>query len=354
MEYNFSSDELNFGVEEEFFIVDKKGNMAPAFNDIYEKIPPVLRTHKVVYYELHKSQLEINSGICSEIDDANEDILFMRGMVHDKAKELGLSLAGMGTHPFGDWKKSRINPQYARNLVRRKQHQAYMTSGLHIHISVSKSKCVKVLNALRYFTPVLIPVAANSPFYTGKLAGYQDYRLKIIELAHTLDKKYAGLTPTMHRLNDWLKLYSSRNIPMYWDFRPNFKYGTIETRLFDSQPSIKDTISIVSMLRTLVGMLIDRNIGIPVISENNLEHHRQSAIRKGFDGNFAGESIRNYFLKNFIPEIMEWADEYGASHKAIKHAAMKARKNLAQEQVDIFRRKNINSIVKDFSKRFLK
>ncbi|OYT57148.1 MAG: hypothetical protein B6U68_02245, partial [Candidatus Aenigmarchaeota archaeon ex4484_14] len=245
-QYNFSSHEFDFGIEEEFFLVDSCGNPAPVADRILKALPASLLSHKIVYYEFHKSQIEINTGICEDIDDARRDLKFLRGLVLDAAKDFGVTPVGIGTHPTADWKISELNPQYARNVVRRKQMEAYLTCGNHIHISLRAKDIVKVINAIRYYVPMVIPLAANSPLWIGKETGYQDYRLKVVEIAHTLDKRYAGLPPALKNLEQWNKLYQSKDIPMYWDIRPNFKYGTMEVRFLDQQPSITDIISLTT------------------------------------------------------------------------------------------------------------
>ncbi|RLI97159.1 MAG: hypothetical protein DRO96_01315 [Candidatus Aenigmatarchaeota archaeon] len=352
-QYNFSSHEFDFGIEEEFFLVDSCGNPAPVADRILKALPASLLSHKIVYYEFHKSQIEINTGICEDIDDARRDLEFLRGLVLDAAKDFGVTPVGIGTHPTADWKISELNPQYARNVVRRKQMEAYLTCGNHIHISLRAKDIVKVINAIRYYVPMVIPLAANSPLWIGKETGYQDYRLKVVEIAHTLDKRYAGLPPALKNLEQWNKLYQSKDIPMYWDIRPNFKYGTMEVRFLDQQPSITDIISLTTFVRLLTIGLTKRKIGIPYMKESELLKVRSDAIKKGMSANFRRKSLREH-AKVLYQKVMELSDYYTSDKKIFRPIAKKMKKNLAEEQLSLWKVLGPKKLIKNFSRRFMK
>ncbi len=337
-----STPELTFGIEEEFFIIDEKGDLVPAADELFDKIPNVLLSTKVVSPEFHKSQVEINSGVCETVDEALEDLCFLRGLLNDKAEELGYRLVALGTHPTADWKKGVISPQYARNLVRREQLQAYLTCGMHVHISVQKEHAVKVINSARYFIPELIALTSNSPFWLSELTDFKDCRLAIIEQAHTLKgKKYAGLPPSLKNLKAWKDMKA--DIPMYWDIRPNFDYGTIEFRLFDVQPTLRESVAVAGLLRVLVGELIRKRIGFLFKDEKELFDARAEAMK----GNFSGF--------DFLDKVVDKLSLYGMKEKDLEIILKRAkeRKTPADEQIALYRKKGVRSITIEFSKRFI-
>ena len=353
MRYNFSSHEFDFGIEEEFFLADSHGRLMPIADKLLKALPASLLSHKILYYEFHKSQIEINTGICEDIDDARSDLEFLRGLVLDKAKELGARPVGIGTHPTADWRASKLNPQYARNIVRRKQMEAYLTCGNHIHVSLRKKDVVKVINALRYYIPMIIPLAANSPLWLGKKTGYQDYRLKVIELAHTLDKRYAGMSPALKNLAAWDRLYQSKDIPMYWDVRPNFKYGTIELRFLDQQPAITDILSLAVFVRLLVIGLAKRKIGVPYIKESELLKLRSEATKKGLSAKLRGKPLKER-AQSLYQKVMELADYHGTDKRLFRPLVRKFEKNLAEEQLGIWKKSGPEKLIKVFSRRFMR
>ena len=78
----------------------------------------------------------------------------------------------------------------------------------------SPARAVKTINALKYFIPPLIPLGANSCFEMRKDTGYDDYRLVMVEKAHTLKKAvFAGLPPTVKNIKSWDAIKKLADIP---------------------------------------------------------------------------------------------------------------------------------------------
>ncbi|MFC1697536.1 glutamate-cysteine ligase family protein [Nanoarchaeota archaeon] len=348
-----------FGIEEEFFILNQDLKPTPKVDIFLKSIPRSLLTNKIIYHEFHKSQIEINSGVCENIDQAKQDITYLRNILKDIAKKNNLNLAAIGTHPTADWKDGILNPNYIRNIERRQQYQAYLTCGMHIHFSMPNAvTACKTINALQYLIPFLIPLTANSPFENNKYRYTQDQRIKIIEQAHTIkNKTYAGIAPkdltNSLNINNWTKLKKSVNIPMYWDIRPNLKYGTIEFRTFDVQPSAEHSTSFAQLLQILIHEIMRKNLGIPYISRQQLFELRNCAIKDGMKAIFKTNTIKDYWTKLLIPFIKDALSKYTISKKDIDPTLKLIKKNFAQQQIEIFQKtKNLNKITEKFTKSF--
>ena len=93
------------GVEAELYTVSK---------DTYELCsgaPKILEhfTDDIhVKEELLECIVEINTGICSNVNEVRNDLIKKTLQVKDKAKQDGNSLISMGTHPFAKWKNQII------------------------------------------------------------------------------------------------------------------------------------------------------------------------------------------------------------------------------------------------------
>jgi carboxylate-amine ligase len=346
-------------MEEEFFILDSQTyDLVPGINIIIDSLPRCLFTRKIVYHEFHKSQVEINSGVCFTIDDAKNDLTYLRGVINEVARDNNLRLIGIGTHPTADWKRGIINPQYARNLTRRQRFQAYLTCATHIHFSMSTAKrAVKTINALKYLIPILIPLGANSPFAEGSFTGFKDFRLKIVEKAHTTKKGvFAGIPPSLKDIDQWEKLKKKEDIPMYFDIRPNLTYGTIELRLFDSQPGIKHTLALAGLMRIIVGEIIKKRLGFHFLTLEELKKLREAAIKDGLDGKYTHYTIQEYWTREMLPFIKDAMNDYTVSLKEIKPILriIESKETLADQQIKIFKKSNnLKSIIKKFCRMFL-
>src|ERR1700756_2295478 len=98
---------FTLGVEEEYMVLDPVS---------YE-----LRSHeqKIVHEgqkmikdkvkaEMHQAVVEVGTDICQNIDEAYNDVAFLRKTISGIAESLGLWVGASGTHPFSHWQSQLI------------------------------------------------------------------------------------------------------------------------------------------------------------------------------------------------------------------------------------------------------
>jgi len=125
--------------------------------------------------ELHQAVLEIATEPAADVADAAAQLRRLRATVRERAQAHGLRLGAAGTHPFARWEDQRISPdERYRELIDRLGFVARqeVIFGQHVHVAVDDPEtAITVANGLRGYVPVLLAMAANSPFWMGQDTG---------------------------------------------------------------------------------------------------------------------------------------------------------------------------------------
>jgi carboxylate-amine ligase len=129
--------------------------------------------------------LEINTGVCETIGEAEQDLRGKIAIVEQACDALGLKLWWGATHPFSSWEDQEITPD-ARylQLVNLLQEMArrLVTFGLHVHVGVdSGDKAVMICDRIMRHLPTLLALSVSSPFWEGRRTGLYSHRSKVME-----------------------------------------------------------------------------------------------------------------------------------------------------------------------------
>jgi carboxylate-amine ligase len=259
------SSKPTIGVEIELQILDPKSlDLIPKAELLIEKCQSL--DIERVKTEIHLSMLEVDSEIS---DDVKQCRNFLSSRIHRlnlTAKELGLQLAVLGTHPFQRWRDRIIsNQDRYQNVYQKYQWLARRVNvyGLHVHIGIeSGEQAIRLSNALVQYLPHLLALSANSPFWQGIDTWMQSSRVNIME-----SFPLAGIP---HPFNQWSdfehycetleRAGAIRSIKdLYWYIRPNLEFGTIEFRICDALSTLDETMAIVALIQSLV-VFVSRNI----------------------------------------------------------------------------------------------
>lgn len=257
-----SSPYPTIGVEVELQILDKEtrelANAAPLILDRF-------KDNMFFKPELIQSTLEINTGICRTVRDVYSDLREKFCRTKKICDAEGLMLAISGTHPFSKWESQKIteNERYSR-LVEHVQWPArrLMIFGLHIHIGVPDGeKAIAVANALNPYLPHLLALSASSPFWDSEETGLASTRVKIFETLPTAGLPYqltnwSAFQRFMKTLITAGAIETIREV--WWDIRPHPGFGTIEMRVCDGVPSLKEICGLAALYQCLVVWLSRR------------------------------------------------------------------------------------------------
>ena len=243
---------FSLGLEEELFVVDRDdGRLRNAGAEVLERLGDLERGE--VKSELHRSQIELITGVCTTVDEAVGELSALRRAVLDT----GVGLLASGTHPAaveGD-SMTTDNPRYERIEGLLGDAGATPVCALHIHVGMPDAPtAIRVFNGLRRHLPLLEALAANSPFRHGRDTGLASSR------ALTLRSwPRAGVPRAMADFDDFVRstarLTAVAEVPDYtyhwWKLRPHPRLGTVEIRALDTQPSARYTRALVALVHAL-------------------------------------------------------------------------------------------------------
>src|SRR5678815_4000338 len=99
-------EQFTLGIEEEFQIVD------PQTRELRSHVSEILEGGRVllgeqVKPEMIQSMIEVNTGICADIQEARADIIKRRGVLSTLVRKQGLMIVAAGTHPFSHWQEQK-------------------------------------------------------------------------------------------------------------------------------------------------------------------------------------------------------------------------------------------------------
>ncbi len=290
-----SSQRTSLGVEWELELVDlDTRQLTSGSNEILAAISENGDgEHPKAKHELLQSCVEVITGICQTVAEAQADLAGTVAEVAAAAKDRNLGLMCSGTHPITDWSTQQISddPRYAL-LIERNQWIARQMQifGVHVHCGVrAQEKAIPIVNGLLNYIPHFLALSASSPFWIGADTGLASYRSKVFEALPT-----AGLPYQLSGWGEFEKyvgaLVSSNAIQtireVWWDVRPHPGFGTVELRICDGLPSLDEIGCVAALAQCLVERFdrqLDDGYSLPVPQPWLVRENKWRAARYGLD-----------------------------------------------------------------------
>ena len=262
------NDRPTIGVEVELHIIDaESGDLVSASNELLAEMGEGHPggEHPKAKHELFQSTIEIITGICETPAEACADLRATLDELYAVAEPRGLRLVSSGTHPFAIARSQDVSPDPRyHELIEAMQWPArrLLICGMHVHVGVRDGeRAIRIINELRRHLPLFLALSSSSPYFEGEDSGLASARSKVFEALPT-----AGLPP---QLADWLDfedfmstLLDSECISsireVWWDIRPHPEFGTIEFRMCDATPTLREATAIAGLAQTLVAWCDER------------------------------------------------------------------------------------------------
>ena len=314
-----ASERCSLGIEVELEIVDRETRqLASAATDILTELGDGHPDgeHPKVKHELFECTAEIITGICTTVAEARDDLAATVKELCTCTEPRGLALMCSGSHPFSDWHDQVISPnERYHTLVDEMQWvaQRLQIFGVHFHVGVrSAEKSIAIANALNAYIPHFLALSASSPYWAGRDTGMASSRSSVFEGLPT-----AGLP---YQLSGWAEfeefmgtLVAARAITsireVWWDIRPHPDFGTIELRICDGIPTLREVSAVAALAQSLVEWLdthIDRGCALPVPREWVVRQNKWRAARHGLEAQIiADEQGRLVPLRTAVQETVE-------------------------------------------------
>jgi glutamate---cysteine ligase / carboxylate-amine ligase len=332
-----NADDFAVAVEEEFALIDPETlELTNRFEELKASAAGLDWDEHLVG-ELIASEAEVKTGRCGSFPEAAARMVERRAQLSGLADSLGIALACTGTHPWSSWKDQRIidTPHYRRNdeIL---QYVVWRNNsfGIHIHIAVrDPDRAVRVTDAFRNVLPELLALSASSPFVEDVVTGLHSARTEIFTRMFPrcgIPDAY-GSWDEFERYVRFLYVTGSidEHTQMWWSVRPHLAFPTVEVRICDAQPDIRDAQALAALMYSLgvrFARALDDGEAIPTIPRRLLEENLWRAIRYGLSGDLIDFSSGDVIpARARLERLIEWvqpvAEELGAaSYLAVPEA----------------------------------
>jgi glutamate---cysteine ligase / carboxylate-amine ligase len=284
------------GVEWELQLVDTSTRMLRQdAREVLAALPGLTEEgeHPKLRHELMLSTVEVVTGVCSTVSEAKDDLSATISQLERITSRRGTMLACAGTHPVSDWRDAKMAPiQRYAELVEQMQWlvRRIQTFGVHVHVGIRDgSKAIPIVNALAGYLPHFLALTASSPYWNGQDTGLASSRAIV----------FGGL-PTSgppQPLTDWtefeeymdtlLRAGTIRSIKeVWWDIRPHPDFGTVEIRMFDGVPTLREIGMTAALSQSLVQLMdtqLDRGYKLPSPPAWVVRDNKWRATRYGLD-----------------------------------------------------------------------
>jgi glutamate---cysteine ligase / carboxylate-amine ligase len=303
---------LSIGVEEEVMLLDAESLAAvPAVGQLLadaegDELPGRLKT------ELHASIVELNTDVCTTVDEAVEALRVLRGRAAELLERRGLRLAAAGSHPFAepeelpivDEKRYREFVGYAGVTARRQG-----VSGVHVHVGMpSADEGLATLETILPWLPLVLALSANSPYLAGKATGLASNRAEVLA-----QLPRSGAPPVFGSYAEWEAWIgrfigtglASSYTQFWWDVRLHPNFGTLEVRMPDQPTALEVTAAFISLLRDLCEWALEHPAPDPA-DRGIYQQNRWAAARFGAEAQLINDgrllSVPALFAELPVPQ----------------------------------------------------
>ena len=253
-----SNEHPSLGIELELALVDaRRMGLRSAIDKVRTELP--IEATDRAKGEFLQCYIELDTAACRRVDQARQDLARTIEAVESAAERAGLALWWGGTHPFSRWRDQEITPN-PRYLELAEEYQEVVrrpvTFGLHIHVGVpSGDAAIAAMNRLAEHLPILLALSANSPFWQGRATGLHSHRIDLLEAIPT-----GGLPPALRSWSEYVEIVESFTRSefiksakeLWWDVRPNPRYGTVEVRICDTPADLCAALALTALTQCLV------------------------------------------------------------------------------------------------------
>jgi carboxylate-amine ligase len=295
--------------------------------------------------ETHGSAVELSTDPHLVVGDAMDQVRSLRGILSAELARVGLRPASAGTHPLAVWSEMRIaggdrhQAVYGtmRELARREP-----TFALHVHIGVGDPEgAIGLYNRLRGHLALLLALSANSPFWQGRDTGLASARVPIFQAFPRVGvpRQFGDYSEYVETVDLLLR---SGAFPeptfLWWDVRPQPKFGTVEVRVMDAQTRLGTTQTLVALLQSIASLELEEGYLAPdrLGSPEVLAENRFIAARDGVHARLISPALERLvpvteLLEDLMPALAPHADRLGC-RDALEDVSALVRESGSDEQ----------------------
>ncbi len=301
--------------------------------------------------EFLRSQIEIGTRVCTNMQDARAELARLRGIIVQVARRFGLAPIAASTHPFAraiQQKHTEKDRYFA--LAREMQAAArrMVICGMHVHVGIEDDELrIDLMNQLSYFLPHLLALSCSSPFWEGENTGLKSFRLTVFNaLPRTgLPERFASYAEYQRHINTLIQNNLIQDTSkIWWDLRPSWRYPTLETRIMDCCTSLDDSVALAALNVCILRMLYRarrNNQQWRLYADMLVSENRWRAMRYSFDEGLLdlakGEVVPfAELLEEMLELVREDAEAMGCKQEVEHTREIMRRGTSAHRQVKVY------------------
>jgi len=366
MEFAASSS-YSLGVEVEFQILDKRElNLVPFAPMLLELSPDILRPR--LSAEFIKSILEIQTGICADLRDVENDLLQTIALAEELAIANDFVLYAASLHPFARAAEQELteDERYARIMEELQViGRRFISQGLHVHVGMPDGEtAIKVCNLIQAYLPVFLALSCSSPFFQSKDTGLMSYRTKLFEVLplagiYEYCNGWKQFVAEVEDLQAHGIIGSFRDL--WFDARPNPDLGTVEIRVCDLPVRFSDILALVALIQGCAVWLAEAVDDAGPLRPYLIKANKWQAVRHGFEGRFIdplfrlGNNAMNFRLAAMVLKrhLKPYAGKLGSERYLEQLDTVISGGTGADQMREIYRRENdFCAVVRDIQEGF--
>ncbi|CEJ46333.1 carboxylate-amine ligase [Umezakia ovalisporum] len=310
-----SSPRFSLGMEIELQLLN------PNTLQLVDGILPLLAQepqNSLIQPEFNQASVEITSPVCGDVYELEANILDILSRLKGKCQNLGMDICTAGTHPLCH-RLTTVTPiprYLAQQTVSGYLADMMMTFALHIHVGMpSGDSAVDIMARLKPYLSILLALSASSPFWWGHDTSFASYRHRFLSSMRTY-----GVPPKFATWQDFADFFTTAQKAgmfdiirdIHWDLRPQPNLGTLEVRVMDAQPTVKESIMLAAFVHSLIVYLYNCReqtttgfllAPLPWLME---KENLFRASRWGLDANYIEDCQGNSRpIRNIVKDILE-------------------------------------------------
>lgn len=282
---------LSIGIEEEVMLLNPLDwSLAQRADQVVPELSAELRDRATL--ETHQAVIEMSTTPGETVGQAIGEIDELRRGLAGELATMGLRVASAGTHPAALWTDMEVSQGERHQLIygsMRELARREPTSALHVHVGVpDPDTAIRLHNRLRAHLPLLLALSGNSPFWQGRDTGLASARTPLFQAFPRV-----GIPRAFSDYDEYVEtvdlLIRCDALPestfLWWDIRPQPKFGTVEIRVMDAQSTIAHTGALVALIQAIARLELEEGFVSPRLIEapEVLAENRFLAARDGMD-----------------------------------------------------------------------
>lgn len=322
-EWNSEVAPYGIGIEEEVMLLDpwRQWALAQRIDDVLQQLPAALAGY--VSAETHQAAIELRTDPHEAVGPAVAQLRTLRAELVAALGGMGLAAAGAGTHPLAVWSETEVTSASRYQLIRRTMRDLTVrepTFALHVHIGVpDPERAIDLYNRLRVHLPLLLALSGNSPFWRGRDAGFASTRTILFQAFPRtgMPRRYGSYTEWVEAVDLQIRVGALPEPTfLWWDIRPQPRFGTVEIRVMDAQSRLAETATLVALVQSIARLELEEGYVSEHASASDevLAENRFLAARDGVDARLIDtttESLRP--IEDILVELLDSARPHAAA-----------------------------------------